>query len=118
MAKPRPWMRVQLQRDDDPDCYDSILLHPVEPDSHVTVAQVEAALNALLLSPKLPGRERARALRARSRARRFVGGLPPGGWSREDGEVSAARSFTFDRTNCYQGFRFDIENLYGHNLRS
>jgi hypothetical protein len=117
-VKPRPWMRVQLQRDDDASCYESVKLLPVPPTDYVTVAQVAGALATLMQSRKLPRKERERAQVAQEKANAFVGKLPPGGWDRKDGAVSQSESFLFDRTEPYLGYRFDVENLYGHNVRS
>lgn len=106
-------MRVQLQRDDDPSCYDSVLLFPIAPATYVTVEQVMAALTVLLSSPRLPKRQSSLAMAAHAKASKWVSERPPYGWDGRFGE-----SFVFDASRPYDGFRFDVENLVGCNLRS
>lgn len=108
--KPRPWMRVQLQRDR--EHYDSQQMFTGDPNIGVTVAQAVAGVRAMASSPKLPKSEKNRAQRALDQAVRWISTRPPAGWA---GRV--AQTFELDPTNAYEGFRIDIENLHGHNLR-
>lgn len=105
-------MRVQLQRDEDPNEYDSRRLVPAEGAEWVTVEQATEALRSLLSSPKLPHSQAAAARAAFEKAAAWLSNRPPNGWSERMGQ-----SFLFDRTDP-EGFRLDVENLFGWNLRS
>lgn len=105
-------MRVQVQKDLDPSVYDSRRLRPTDETVGVTVEQARAALQELLSSPAIPSSVAGGARDALARAVAWIAARPPGGVV---GRVS--QSFYFDRKDT-DGFRFDVENLYGHNLKS
>lgn len=108
----RPWMRVQLQRDD--KHYDSWLLYPDPRVDYVMVRQVVYGLRVMARNNRLPRSQRGLAEAALARVCKWVEDRPGnGGWVAYD-------TFTelFEHTNAYEGFRLDIENLIGHNLRS
>ena len=110
----RPWMRVQLQRDD--EHYDSLPLRPINLSSrnpHVTVMQAITGVRAMARSKKLPKSEVGRAELVVRRAVKWIEAKRPYGWAATDGH-----SFEFERTNAYEGFRIDLECLNGVNLLS
>jgi hypothetical protein len=110
--KPAPFMRVQLQRGEH-EHFDSELLYPTkEHPDQVVVSQVTAALRRMRNSDHLPKSARKRADAALATAIAWVEERPPDGWTGRYGQ-----SFPFDEEQPKSDFRFDVENLRGHNLR-
>ncbi len=78
----------------------------------VTAAQVVAALQDLHNHPAIPNREQRRAAVALTRAIAWIQSRPPDGVA-----AVVKKSFYFDPGNPSHSWRFDVENLRGHNLR-
>ncbi|MCW8138078.1 MAG: hypothetical protein KIT58_04145 [Planctomycetota bacterium] len=110
--KPAPHMRVQLQR----GLYETFDSEPLSPTKahadQVVVAQVTAALRRMRDSAHLPKSRQKRADGALAAAIEWVENRPPDGRTGRYGQ-----SFPFDEEEPKSDFRFDVENLRGHNLR-
>lgn len=91
-------------------------LFAATPPGYVTVNEAVMGLASMRDSPAVPRRSREAAQFAFEAGRAWVASRPPGGWTADYGR-RRGMTFLFDDSDP-TGFRIDIENIRGHNLRS